>query len=128
MALVEDEERNPFIIEYTKGEEMFTVFKHFGAKPIPTKPSIQKAEFVVEEEDVAPDVVVPVPVAVEEPPELIDLDIDLPEIALIEVNDAQNILADDVHLPGLITEQMPDMLNRQELDLQLPNLIQTQIK
>ena len=88
MALVEDEERNPFVIEYTKGEEMFTVFKHFGAKPIPAKPVtvIETAEVVLEEDEVIiqeedDEVIIEDEELSLLYPEIIDLDIDLPQIS-----------------------------------------------
>ena len=36
MALVEDEERDPFLIEYTKGANCVNVFRSYGWKKLPT--------------------------------------------------------------------------------------------
>ena len=38
IALVEDEDRDPYMIEYTRKADSLTVFRGFGVKPIPDKP------------------------------------------------------------------------------------------
>ena len=38
MALVEDEERDPYMLEFTKSAPHLNVFKSFGHKSLPAKP------------------------------------------------------------------------------------------